>query len=41
MPSIRIDPSSSALYKMEVLEDVKSRGRPLFRVTLDSGEQVC
>ncbi|KAK4778260.1 hypothetical protein SAY87_018447 [Trapa incisa] len=34
------DPSTSAVYKMEVLEDAKSRGRPLFKVTLDSGEQI-
>ncbi|KAK4742943.1 hypothetical protein SAY87_000944 [Trapa incisa] len=34
------DPSTSAVYKMEVLEDAKSRGRPLFKVTLGSGEQI-
>lgn len=33
------DPSVSALYKMEVLRDAESKIRPLFRVTLDNGEQ--
>ncbi|XAR58191.1 Histone-lysine N-methyltransferase [Bertholletia excelsa] len=33
------DPSKFASYKMEVLRDVDSRIRPLFRVTLDNGEQ--
>ncbi|KAF5946840.1 hypothetical protein HYC85_017068 [Camellia sinensis] len=33
------DPSVCALYKMEVLRDVDSRTRPVFRVTLDNGEQ--
>uniref|UniRef100_A0A1J3CTG2 Histone-lysine N-methyltransferase ATX1 n=2 Tax=Noccaea caerulescens TaxID=107243 RepID=A0A1J3CTG2_NOCCA len=33
------DHSASALYKMEVLRDVESKTRPLFRVTADSGEQ--
>ncbi|KAG6667557.1 hypothetical protein CIPAW_01G108600 [Carya illinoinensis] len=33
------DPSACALYKMEVLRDAESKLRPLFRVTLDNGEQ--
>ncbi|KAJ7979107.1 Histone-lysine N-methyltransferase [Quillaja saponaria] len=33
------DPNGSTLYKMEVLRDAESKTRPLFRVTLDSGEQ--
>ncbi|KAL7209322.1 hypothetical protein ACSBR1_030952 [Camellia fascicularis] len=37
-PSVT-DPSVCALYKMEVLRDVDSRTRPVFRVTLDNGEQ--
>ncbi|PSS23999.1 Histone-lysine N-methyltransferase [Actinidia chinensis var. chinensis] len=37
-PSV-VDPSVCALYKMEVLRDVDSRTRPLFRVTLDNGDQ--
>lgn len=38
--SCGIDPSVSTSYKMEVLRDPESNGRPLFRVTLDNGEQV-
>lgn len=34
------DPSVQTLYKMEVLRDVDSRTRPLFRVTADNGEEV-
>lgn len=34
------DPSLCALYKMEVLRDAESKIQPLFRVTLDNGEQV-
>ena len=34
------DPSLCALYKMEVLRDAELRIQPLFRVTLDNGEQV-
>ncbi|KAJ8635768.1 hypothetical protein MRB53_010035 [Persea americana] len=34
------DPSVSTSYKMEVLRDPESNGRPLFRVTLDNGEQI-
>ncbi|KAL6970849.1 hypothetical protein U1Q18_030531 [Sarracenia purpurea var. burkii] len=37
-PSIK-DPSVYASYKMEVLRDVDLKLRPLFRVTLDNGEQ--
>ncbi|KAL9140489.1 hypothetical protein ABFS82_14G040500 [Erythranthe guttata] len=37
-PSIK-DPSLLTLYKMEVLRDIDSRTRPLFRVTCDSGEE--
>ncbi|EPS74191.1 hypothetical protein M569_00564, partial [Genlisea aurea] len=33
------DPSSLILYKMEVLRDVESKMRPLFRVTTDTGEE--
>ncbi|KAE9595226.1 putative histone-lysine N-methyltransferase [Lupinus albus] len=33
------DPKVSALYKMEVLRDPESKVRPLFRVTVDGGEQ--
>lgn len=33
------DPSACTLYKMEVLRDAESKIRPLFRVTLDNGEQ--
>lgn len=33
------DPSLCALYKMEVLRDAESKIQPLFRVTLDNGEQ--
>lgn len=35
-----LDPKVSAPYKMEVLRDPESKVRPLFRVTVDSGEQV-
>lgn len=34
------DPSACAVYKMEVLRDAESQIRPLFRVTLETGEQV-
>ncbi|KAK4422058.1 Histone-lysine N-methyltransferase ATX2 [Sesamum alatum] len=33
------DPSLHTLYKMEVLRDVDSKTRPLFRVTTDNGEE--
>ncbi|KAF3457075.1 hypothetical protein FNV43_RR01732 [Rhamnella rubrinervis] len=33
------DPSASTLYKMEVLRDAEAKIKPLFRVTLESGEQ--
>ncbi|XP_062170462.1 histone-lysine N-methyltransferase ATX2 isoform X1 [Alnus glutinosa] len=33
------DPNIRALYKMEVLRNAESKVRPLFRVTLDDGEQ--
>ncbi|OIW17292.1 hypothetical protein TanjilG_22404 [Lupinus angustifolius] len=33
------DPKVSAPYKMEVLRDPESKDRPLFRVTIDGGEQ--
>ncbi|KAM1270596.1 hypothetical protein ACFX13_032479 [Malus domestica] len=33
------DPSVLALYKMEVLRDTESNIRPLFKVSLDTGEQ--
>ncbi|XP_075512041.1 histone-lysine N-methyltransferase ATX2-like [Primulina tabacum] len=33
------DPSVCVLYKMQVLRDVDSRTRPLFRVTTDDGEE--
>jgi len=35
-----LDPEVSVPYKMEVLRDPESRFRPLFRVTVDGGEQV-
>jgi hypothetical protein len=35
-----LDPKVSVPYKMEVLRDPESRFRPLFRVTVDGGEQV-
>lgn len=35
-----LDPKVSVPYKMEVLRDPESRVRPLFRVTVDGGEQV-
>jgi hypothetical protein len=34
------DPNIRALYRMEVLRNAESKVRPLFRVTLDDGEQV-
>ncbi|MED6155732.1 hypothetical protein PIB30_007597 [Stylosanthes scabra] len=34
------DAKVSAAYKMEVLRDPESKRRPLFRVTVDGGEQV-
>ncbi|KAJ0989001.1 hypothetical protein J5N97_007357 [Dioscorea zingiberensis] len=34
------DPSLIVSYKMEVLRNFKFKGRPLFRVTLDDGEQI-
>ncbi|KAM0944167.1 putative [histone H3]-lysine(4) N-trimethyltransferase [Dioscorea sansibarensis] len=34
------DPSLIASYKMEVLRNPKFKGRPMFRVTLDNGEQI-
>lgn len=34
------DLSAFAIYKMEVSRDAESQIRPLFRVTLDTGEQV-
>ncbi|WOK95128.1 histone-lysine N-methyltransferase TRX1-like [Canna indica] len=34
------DPSSVMAYKMEVLRNPKVKARPLFRVTLDDGEQI-
>ncbi|XP_077250235.1 histone-lysine N-methyltransferase TRX1-like [Tasmannia lanceolata] len=34
------DPSVSTFYKMEVLRDHKSKAWPLFRVTLENGEQI-
>ncbi|KAI4369781.1 hypothetical protein MLD38_018186 [Melastoma candidum] len=33
------DPNCSATYKMEVLRDTECKIRPLFRVTVDGGEQ--
>lgn len=33
------DPSVCTLYKMEVLRDPQSKSHPLFRVTIDNGEQ--
>ncbi|BBG93501.1 trithorax-like protein 2 [Prunus dulcis] len=33
------DPTVRTLYKMEVLRDTESKIRPLFKVTLDTGEQ--
>ncbi|XP_015887157.3 histone-lysine N-methyltransferase ATX2 [Ziziphus jujuba] len=33
------DPSATTLYKMEVLRDAETKIKPLFRVTLESGEQ--
>ncbi|GKU87587.1 hypothetical protein SLEP1_g1963 [Rubroshorea leprosula] len=33
------DPSVCTLYRMEVLRDPQSKSRPLFRVTIDNGEQ--
>lgn len=33
------DPTVHTLYKMEVLRDVDSRSKPLFRVTADNGEE--
>ncbi|XP_038884706.1 histone-lysine N-methyltransferase ATX2-like [Benincasa hispida] len=33
------DPNVCTLYRMEVLRDFESKFRPLFRVTLDNGEQ--
>ncbi|MQM04932.1 hypothetical protein Taro_037735, partial [Colocasia esculenta] len=33
------DPTSNASYKMEVLRNPKLKSRPLFRVTLDDGEE--
>ncbi|GLT47147.1 hypothetical protein SLA2020_208610 [Shorea laevis] len=33
------DPGVCTLYKMEVLRDPQSKNRPLFRVTIDNGEQ--
>lgn len=35
-----LDPEVFAPYKMEVLRDPESKVRPLFRVTVDGGEQV-
>ncbi|XP_061962098.1 histone-lysine N-methyltransferase ATX2-like isoform X1 [Populus nigra] len=34
------DPNVLMMYKMEVLRDAESKIRPLFRVTLDNGEEV-
>ncbi|XP_065866226.1 histone-lysine N-methyltransferase ATX2-like isoform X2 [Euphorbia lathyris] len=34
------DPAVCTVYKMEVLRDAESKIRPLFRVTLDDGEQI-
>ncbi|CAI0397255.1 unnamed protein product [Linum tenue] len=34
------DPGACTVYKMEVLRDSESKIRPLFRVTLDYGEQI-
>ena len=34
------DPNVHMMYKMEVLRDAESKIRPLFRVTLDNGEEV-
>lgn len=34
------DPNVDVLYKMEVLREVDSRTRPLFRITMDNGEEV-
>ncbi|KAJ8774382.1 hypothetical protein K2173_011631 [Erythroxylum novogranatense] len=34
------DPNICTVYKMEVLRDAESKIRPLFRVTLDNGEQI-
>lgn len=35
-----LDPTVCSSYKMEVLRDAESKIRPLFRVTMDNGEQV-
>ncbi|CAK7348099.1 unnamed protein product [Dovyalis caffra] len=34
------DPNVGTIYKMEVLRDAESKIRPLFRVTMDNGEEV-
>ncbi|KAJ6956317.1 histone-lysine N-methyltransferase ATX2-like [Populus alba x Populus x berolinensis] len=34
------DPNVRMIYKMEVLRDAESKIRPLFRVTLDNGEEI-
>ncbi|KAG5231903.1 histone-lysine N-methyltransferase [Salix suchowensis] len=34
------DPNVYMMYKMEVLRDAESKIRPLFRVTLDNGEEI-
>ncbi|WCJ41500.1 Histone-lysine N-methyltransferase ATX2 [Euphorbia peplus] len=34
------DPAVCTVYKMEVLRDAESKIRPLFRVTMDDGEQI-
>uniref|UniRef100_A0A2P2L8Y3 Histone-lysine N-methyltransferase ATX2 n=1 Tax=Rhizophora mucronata TaxID=61149 RepID=A0A2P2L8Y3_RHIMU len=34
------DPNICTVYKMEVLRDAESKIRPLFRVTLDNGDQI-
>ncbi|KAL3572554.1 hypothetical protein D5086_026458, partial [Populus alba] len=34
------DPNVHMMYKMEVLRDAESKIRPLFRVTLDNGEEI-
>ncbi|KAF9688319.1 hypothetical protein SADUNF_Sadunf02G0185100 [Salix dunnii] len=34
------DPNARMIYKMEVLRDAESNIRPLFRVTLDNGEEI-
>ncbi|KAJ6956318.1 histone-lysine N-methyltransferase ATX2-like [Populus alba x Populus x berolinensis] len=38
--SIKGDPNVRMIYKMEVLRDAESKIRPLFRVTLDNGEEI-